>query len=150
MKKNILKKSLMIVTMVVALVVMVACGGGGGSTADLDKVTAGMTVKEMEGKAGKATKEINISQTDADKAAEAQKIVTEDMKNLTTVASSDTKRVTDFYGDKGQEELTKMMTEMSSATEMTIYQYEYTNSDKEKVTRNFYVVSDKVILSNFK
>lgn len=148
MKKNLLKKGMVVITLVAGLLVMVACGGSGGASG-VDKVTAGMTVKEMEKAAGKATKEIKVT-SDATGQEEAEKIFTDDMTNLTAVASSDSKKLIDFYGDKGEEELTKMMTEISSAGEMTIYQYEYTNSDKEEVTRNFYVVSDKVILSNFK
>jgi hypothetical protein len=47
------------------------------------------------------------------------------------------------------EELTKISSDLATADKIEIYQYKYKNDDKKEKTKNFYIMKDKVVYTNF-
>jgi hypothetical protein len=132
-KGEMKKKSVIAITAMLGLLLLTACGGSKDlSQKDVEKVTYGTKVKDLEKDLGKPTKVLKDS--------DATTAMQEDAKSLAadpSIATSDA--YTNFYSDMTAEELTKISSDLATADKIEIYQYKYKNDDKKEKTKNFYI-----------
>lgn len=142
-----MKKKLVALLTVLSVVtiLLAACGGQAKAlkAADFEKVTMGMSDKDLEKELGKPAKILK----DGDKKAE--EAAAEDATAFVLALAQETDEMKAFIGDRDASEAQQELAGLTNANKGKVYQYKYKDKDDKEQTRNIYVFDDKVMMMSF-